>query len=130
MFKSDAAFRSERGVLAHSTGFGGLLLRAHVRFVEALAQFFARTEDGNELFVDGDGFARARITPDPSIPPLHRKGSEPAQFHALFFSQSFGYRSENRIEDILDIALVKMRIAFDQLEHQFRFNHEWSIPSD
>src|SRR5690606_532549 len=46
--------------------------------VQPLAQFLARLEERNPLFVDVNRLAAARIAPDPLRPVLDRERAEPA----------------------------------------------------
>ena len=78
--------------------------------VEPQPHFLAGLEDRDDLFGDRHGFARARIAAGAGIPLLDRERAEAAQFDPVASRQGVGDRVENRVDDVLDVALIQMRV--------------------
>ena len=66
------------------------------------------TRDG--LLRHRHGLPGARIAAGPRAPPLDGERTEAAQLHPVAAPQRLGDLVEDRIDDILDIALIEMRI--------------------
>jgi hypothetical protein len=63
--------------------------------------------------------AGARIAAGARRAMLHRKGSEAAQLHAIAARQGGDDFTQYRVDDVLDVALIKMRILRCDLLHKF-----------
>jgi len=87
--------------------------------VQALAQFLACLEVGDNLGIDADGFAGPRIAPGACAALLDGKGTETAQFHPVASGKCCCDFVEDGCDDAFGITLQKMRIsvreALDQL---------------
>ena len=55
---------------------------------------------------------------------LHRKCAEAAQLNPVAAGQSSHDFIEDRVDDVLDIPLVKMRVVLGNTLNKFGFNHE------
>src|SRR5262245_62252887 len=78
----------------------------HRRRIEPLAHFLAGLEHRHGLLSDRYGLAGARIAPGACFTLLHREGAEAAQLHAVALGERACDLIENRVDDILDVALV------------------------
>ena len=58
---------------------------------------------------------------------LTENAPKPAQFHAVASRKGIGDRVEDRVDDVLDVALIQMRVLLSELEHQFGFDHVTAI---
>jgi hypothetical protein len=55
---------------------------------------------------------------------LGRKGSEPPQFDSISTTQSFDHFVEYRVDDLLYVAIIKVRVLRGNALYEFRFYHE------
>src|SRR4051812_35446025 len=92
-------------------------------FVEALAHFLAGLEERHRLLVDGDMRAGARIAARARRTMLHRERAETAQFDTVTARHRRRDLGQNRVDDVLDVALIKMRILGGDALDQFRLDH-------
>src|SRR5438270_8983461 len=91
--------------------------------VQPFPHFFAGLEEGNGFFRDRNLCPRARIAANPSVPVLHRKGAESAQFDPVSTRQGGGNFIKDCIDDFLDVAQVEMRVAAGDPLYKFGFDH-------
>src|SRR5690554_1155066 len=96
---------------------------APLRTVEPLANFLASLELRHIFLAHIHLLAGTRIAPDAGWPVLHREGAKAAQFDAITARQSIADLIEDRIDDVLDIALEQMRIFRRKLLDKFRLDH-------
>jgi hypothetical protein len=67
--------------------------------------------------------AGARIAPGARRPLLHREGAEAAQFHPVTARHSGNDLTEDGVDDILDVALIEMRVLRRYPLNQLRLDH-------
>jgi hypothetical protein len=92
--------------------------------VEQVAHFLARLKSGNVFFRNQDAVARTRVAPRARPSLLGRENSEPAELHPIETRESLGNFAEYRVNDILDVALIQMRIARGDPLHQFGLDQD------
>src|SRR5262245_35948114 len=78
----------------------------HRRRIEPLAHFLASLEYRHGLLGHRYGLAGARIASGARFTLLHREGAEAAELHAVALGERTCDLVENRVDDILDVALV------------------------
>src|SRR5581483_3152090 len=78
--------------------------------VEALAHFLAGLEEGHGFLLDRDMRAGARIASGAGGTALHREGAKAAQLDPVAARHRAGDFVEDGVDDVLDVALIKMRI--------------------
>jgi len=91
-------------------GLGGNFEQSRRRFVEPLAHFFARFEERDYFLPHRHDAASSWITAPSPLPNFDRKSSEPAQLNAVATSHRADDLIENGIDDILNVALVEVRV--------------------
>ena len=91
--------------------------------VQPLAHFLARFEERDALLVDGHMGAGARIAPCARRAVLYRKSTETAQLDAVTARKGRDDLFENRVHNVLDIPLVKMRVVLGDALNKFGFDH-------
>src|SRR5215207_779672 len=96
---------------------------AGIARVQPGAHFLAGLERRNHLFAHGNGFARARVSSGARVAPLDRERSEAAQLHAVAALERVGDRVQDRVDDVFDVALVKVRVLLSDLQNQFGLDH-------
>src|SRR5436309_9059487 len=102
---------------------------AHSAFaVEALAHFLAGLEKRNALLLDGDVRPGARITPGAGRPVLDRESAEAAQLDAIAAGERGDDLAEDGIDDVLDIALIQMRVLRRDTLDELGFDHRICRP--
>jgi len=89
-------------------GETGSLDRA--RSVQPFTHFLAGLEERHRLLVDSYMGTGPWISAGPGRPVLDRKRAEPAQFDTVTFRHCVGDLAEDRVDDVLYVALIKMRI--------------------
>src|SRR5437660_10545904 len=72
--------------------------------------------------------ASARVARSSSKAMLHRERTEAAQFNAVAARKRCGDLAEHRIHDVLDVALIEMRILPSDALNQFGFDHRRRRP--
>ena len=97
---------------------GARLLVADTGAVEAQAHLLAGLEDGNRLLGHRHGGAGARVAAPPRLPALDRERTEAPQLDPVAPRQGVGDRVEDRVDDVLDVALVEVRVLLGDLEDQ------------
>src|SRR5271165_3924910 len=88
--------------------------------IEALAHFLAGLEKRRQLLGYGNFVAGPRIAAGARLALFGRESAEAAQLHPLAAGEGVGNLAENGIDDILDVALVEMRIAGGHALHELR----------
>src|SRR5262245_53984047 len=91
--------------------------------VQPLAHFLAGLEERNALLIDRDVGPGARIAPGARGTMLYREGAEAAQLDAVAACECRYDLLENRIHNVLDIPLVKMRVVLGDALNKFGFDH-------
>ena len=81
--------------------------------------FLARPESGHVLFRHRNIVAGTGVSPRPRPALLDQENSESAELHPIETRERVGNFAEYRVNDILDVALIQMRIARDGPLHQF-----------
>src|ERR1700759_3838073 len=119
----DEALRAQRGRrlcaprVRSCAGFGVLA-------VQPFAHFLAGLEERHALLVDGNVGASARVAARARGPMLDRESAKTAQFDAIAARQRSHDLIENRVHDILDIPLVKVRVVLGNALNEFGFDHK------
>src|SRR6185437_6826963 len=98
--------------------------------VQPLAHFLAGLEERHGFLVDRDVGAGARVAAGAGRTMLDRKGPETAQFDAIAFGHRRGDLVEDRVDDVLDVALIEMRILSGDVLDQFRLDHRRRLQLD
>src|SRR5262245_22196710 len=93
------------------------------RTVEPLAHFLAGLEERHRLLLHRDVGAGARVASGPGRAILHGEGSEAAQLDAVAARHRGDDLAENGIDDVLDVALVEMRVLRGDALHELGFDH-------
>src|SRR5205085_8538506 len=88
-----------------------------------VAQLLAGLEERDVLFGDRDAVAGARVAAEAGIAALDRERAKAAQLDPVAAGEGGGDLVEDRVDDHLDIALVKVRIGLRKLLNEFRFCH-------
>jgi hypothetical protein len=82
--------------------------------IEQLVHFLARPEGGQVLFRHQDIVTGTGVAPRPRPALLGQENSEPAELHPVETRERVGNFAEYRVNDILDVALIQMRVALDE----------------
>jgi hypothetical protein len=101
--------------------------------VEPLAHFLARLEEGGKLLGHRHLVPGARVSPGVRLMLLCGKSAEAAQLDALAARESVDDLAQNRIDDVLDVALLEVRIASRHALHEFRLDHyasQLAVPAE
>src|SRR6185437_2589604 len=93
-------------------------------FVEAFPHFLAGFEKRHEFLIHGHLVAGARVAPGAGLALFGGKGAEAAQFDAVAARHRPRDLVEDRVDDVLDVTLVQVRVARRQTLNQFRFDHD------
>src|ERR1700682_2852369 len=97
-----------------------------VAAVQPLAHFLAGLEERDALLVDRHMRAGARIAAGAGGTMLHREGAESTQLDPVAARQRGDDLIENRVHNVLDIPLVKMRVVLGDALNKFGFDHrDW-----
>ena len=91
--------------------------------IDALAHFLARAEHGNDLFVNGNMRARARVAADAGVSFLDGKCSETPDFHPVASRQRIGDLVENGVHDVLGITLIEFGIVIGDFLNELGLDH-------
>ncbi len=91
--------------------------------IKALTKFFAGLEKRRNLLVNCYVFAGAWIATHACIALFDRKSAKATQFNPVATRQGTRNLVKNRVDDLLDITLIDMRITVANLFYQFGFNH-------
>src|SRR6202162_677057 len=93
------------------------------RTVQPLAHFLAGLEVRDDLLVDAYLRAGARIAAHARRPALGGEGAEAAQLDAVAAGERGGDLVQHGVDDVLDVALIKMRIRFRDPLYELRLDH-------
>ena len=91
--------------------------------IQPLTHFLAGLEERNALLVDRNMGAGAWIATSARGAVLHRESAEAAQLDAVSARECRNDLLENRIHNVLDIPLVKMRVVLGDTLNKFGFDH-------
>src|SRR3984957_4716680 len=94
--------------------------------IETLAHFFSGLEERRQLFSDGNLVARSGIAAGARPTLLRRERAETAQLDALAARERICDLAENCVDDVLNVALIEMRIASRHPLDKFRLDHRMS----
>lgn len=101
-----------------------LITYLHCRVpVQPLPHFLAGLEKRHVFLINRDMRPSSRIATDPRRSLFHGEGSEPAQLDAVAMGERRDDLAKDRVDDILNIALVKMWVLRGNALNQFGFNH-------
>ena len=92
--------------------------------IEQFVHFLARPKSGQVLFRHEDVIAGTGVAPRPRPALLGQENSEPAELHPVETRERVGNFAEYRVNDILDVALIQMRIARGDPLHQFGLDQD------
>jgi hypothetical protein len=92
--------------------------------IEPFVHSLARPKGGHVLFRHQDVVARTGVSPRVRPALLGQENSEPAELHPIETRECVGNFAEYRVNDILDAALIQMRIARREPLHQFRIEQD------
>src|SRR5262249_26514720 len=93
--------------------------RSGLDAIETLAHLLAGLEERHMLFVYRDMRAGTWVASGSSRPLLHRKRAEAAQFHAVATRQRGNDFAQYGVDDVLDVALIKMRVLCSDTLNEF-----------
>src|SRR4029077_10303863 len=93
------------------------------RTVEPLAHFLAGLEERHRFLLHRDVGTGARIASSPSRAIFDGESSEAAQLNAVAARHRGDDLAENGIDDVLDVALVEMRVLRGDALHELGFDH-------
>src|SRR3984885_1204358 len=96
------------------------------RAVETLAHFFTGFEERRQFLGHRNLVAGARIAPGAGLSLFGRERAEAAQLDALSASESIRDLAEDGVDNVLDVTLIKMRIAGRHALHELRLDHRMS----
>src|SRR4051794_13143900 len=103
-------------------------LRRRLVAVEPLAHLLAGLEERHALLVDRDMRAGARVAAGACRSALYRKGAKAAQLHPIALRQRADDFVEDRVDDVLDVALVEVRVLRRDALYQFGLDHRSAAP--
>src|SRR3979411_2150951 len=94
--------------------------------VQPFTHFLAGLEKRDTLLIARHMRAGARIAAGAVRTVLHRERAETAQLDPVAARQGGDDLIENRVHNVLDIPLVKMRVVFGDTLNKFGFDHrDW-----
>jgi hypothetical protein len=84
-------------------------------------------EVGHSFLSDRNDSASSRIAPRTCFAELNREGSETPKFDSISPTQRFDHRVEYRVDDLLNVALEKVRVLRGNALYELRFYHGLSL---
>ena len=93
--------------------------------VEPMVHVLARLEHRDQLLGHRDHLSIARVSSGARLTPLDPKSPEAAQFDASPTRERLGHRGEDRVDDLLHVPLVQVRVLLGDPLNQFRLEHSW-----
>jgi hypothetical protein len=102
--------------------------RAASALRRAAPRHIARALRRQAFLVDVNLLAGARVAPDAGVSAFDREGAETAQLHAVAARHRLGDLIEDGVDDVLDVALVEMRISLGDPLHELRLDHVANPP--
>jgi hypothetical protein len=94
--------------------------------IETLAHFLTSLKERRQFLGDRNLVAGARIAASAGLPLFGRERAKAAQLDALAARERICDLAENCVNDILNVALIKMRIAGRHALDEFRLDHRMS----
>src|ERR1700683_1573749 len=94
--------------------------------IEALAHFFTGLEERCQFLGHRNLVAGARIAASAGLALFGRECTKAAQLDALAARKSIRDLAENCVDDVFNVALIKMRIAGRHALDEFRLDHRMS----
>src|SRR5204863_3617645 len=91
--------------------------------VQPLAHFLAGLEERHGLLIHRHMRTGTRIASRARRTVLDRERPEAAQLDAVAARERRGDLAEHRVDDVLDVALVEMRVLRGDALHQLRLDH-------
>src|SRR5262249_7250967 len=91
--------------------------------VETLAHFLAGLEERHALAVDRDMGAGARIAAGARRTMLDREGTKAAQLHPVAARERVHDFAEDRVDDVLDVALGEVWVLPGDALNEFGLDH-------
>src|SRR5919201_4402009 len=104
------------------------IMRLAARAIETLAHFLAGLEERHRFLLHGDMRAGTRVAPGARRAVLDREGAEPAQFDAVATRHRRDNLAENRVDDVLHVALIEMRVLRRDALHELGLDHRCCHP--
>jgi len=106
--------RTEIGDGEKASPVVGRAARAGSTSIEQFMHFLARPKSGQVLFRHQDIVPPTGVAPRPRPSLLGQENSKPAELDPIETGERVGNFVEYRVDDILDVASIQMRIARDQ----------------
>ena len=91
--------------------------------IEPLAHFFTGLEVRRVLLLDRHVSAGARVAAGARWALLHRERTEAAQLDAVAARHCGNDLAQDGVDNVLDVALIKVRILLGDFLDQLRFDH-------
>src|SRR6185437_7661125 len=91
--------------------------------VQPFAHFLAGFEKRHTLLIHRNVGACARIAAGTGRPVLYRESTKTAQLHPIAACQGSDDLVEDRVDDILDIPLVEVRVMLGDTLNEFGLDH-------
>src|SRR5690242_15058606 len=91
--------------------------------VQSLAHFLAGLEERHGLLVDGDMRTGPRISSGTGRTMLDRERAESTQLNPIALRHGAGDFTKDRVDDVLDVALIQMRILSSNSLYEFGLDH-------
>ena len=91
--------------------------------IEPLAHLLAGLEERHAFLIDLDMSAGARVAAGPRRALLHRKRAEAAQLDTIATRHRGDDLAKDRVDDVLDVTLLEVRILIGNFLHEFRLDH-------
>src|SRR5215470_1864390 len=104
------------------------IMRLAARAIESLAHFLAGLEERHRFLLHGDMRAGTRVAPGARRTVLDREGAEPAQFDSVATRHRRDNLAENGVDDVLHVALIKMRVLRRDALHELGLDHRCCHP--
>src|SRR5215469_374727 len=107
----------------HAASSPAMTAKSGPRAVEPLAHLLAGLEERHRFLLDRDMRPGARIAPRAGRAMLHREGPEAAQLDPVAARHGGDDLAQYRVDDVLDVALIEMRILRGDALHQLGLDH-------
>src|SRR6185312_4611365 len=99
------------------------------RLVQALAHFLAGLEERHGFLLDRNMRAGARVAAGARGPMFHGKRAKAAKLDAVTMRHGARDLVEDRVDDVLDVALIEMWILAGDALDKFGLDHDAVLPS-
>src|ERR1043166_4504169 len=100
------------------------------RAAEPLAHFLAGLEEWHALAIDRNVGAGARVAAGACGPMLDRKGAEAPQLHPVAARERVDDFAEDRVDDVLHVALIGVRVLRRDALNEFGLDHRQCRPHE